>query len=165
MSLWAALRFCVRQRTSKFHASDLKVEKKHTLCFISAAWRRLRFTNSTCGDLKKNLILFRLLLLRCAGGTLLRLETRSFWRRHLSSPNLAVRRLQCFFFYSRLCVRVVFSDFCLLCGSEHDADSYLSPRSVTAAWQDCKADLIPPRLVYWQPFSPARLQKPFHRII
>lgn len=134
MSLWAALRFCVRQRTSKFHASDLKVgKKKHTMCFISAAWRRLRFTNGTCGDLKKkNPILFRLLLLRCAGGTLLQPETRSFWRRHLSSPNLVVRRLQCFF-YSRLCMRVVFSDFCLLCGSEHDADSYLSPRSVTAA--------------------------------
>lgn len=62
------------------------------------------------------------------------------------------------------CLFLLVSLFCFLRGSKCYADSYLSSRAVTAAWQDCEDDLIPQSLVYWQPFSQACLHT-LNRII
>lgn len=154
MSLWAALRFCVHQRTWKFHAPDLKVKKQNTVfhkVHLQHMWEPLKkkkknlyYSGCHCYGVPEG---------PCCDPKAGALAAAPFigqaccW----TTPVL---------YYSRLCERVASSDVCLPRGSEHDADSHLSPRSVTAAWQDCEADLIPPRLVHWQPFSPAASENP-----
>lgn len=106
MSLWAALRFCVRQRTSKIHASQ------------SGAWRRLDESMQHFWREVRRLFFFLLrllllLLLKCTGRTLLRPETFPVAP---SSSDLLVG-LQCF-----------------LQQTVH-ASSFLSPRFLSAVWK------------------------------